>query len=89
MRISLLQLNFQVGDLEGNLEKIYNAAVTASKENPDLIVTSELSLVGYPPQDLLLNHSFIQKTNVKVAELASKLKDFLRCCLVHQKKTLA
>ena len=76
MRISLLQLNFQVGDLEGNLEKIYNAAVTASKENPDLIVTSELSLVGYPPQDLLLNHSFIQKTKVKVAELASKLKDF-------------
>ncbi|MDX2471535.1 MAG: NAD+ synthase [SAR324 cluster bacterium] len=75
MRISLLQLNFQVGDLEGNLEKIYNAAITASKDKPDLIVTSELALVGYPPQDLLLNHSFIAKTKEKVIAFAARMKD--------------
>ena len=75
MRVSLLQLNFQVGDLVQNAEKIFQAAQTAAKDQPDLIVTSELALVGYPPKDLLLNQSFIADVEQEILALAAKMKD--------------
>ncbi|MCX6689688.1 MAG: NAD+ synthase [Methanoregula sp.] len=62
MRISLLQQNPVVGDLRGNEQKIIRGIKKACKENPDLIVTSELALLGYPPRDLLLQKKFIEKS---------------------------
>ncbi len=59
MRIAMLQNNFLVGDLEGNAARIAAAVFAAAREGADLCVSSELSLLGYPPQDLLLNESFI------------------------------
>ena len=62
MKISLLQLNPVVGDLKGNAQKIIRGIQEAGKEDPDLIVTSELALLGYPPRDLLLQKKFIEES---------------------------
>ncbi|OGL44080.1 MAG: NAD+ synthase [Candidatus Schekmanbacteria bacterium RBG_16_38_10] len=70
MRFALLQLNFTVGDIEGNALKIINAVKTAKEQNVNLCITSELALMGYPPRDLLLNTTFINKTQEKITQLA-------------------
>ena len=50
------QLNFTVGDIEGNTKKIIGAIKKANKEyNADIIVFPELSISSYPPEDLLLS----------------------------------
>ena len=55
LRLVAAQLNFWVGDIEGNVEKIIAAAVRARDElRADLIAFPELALLGYPPDDLLL-----------------------------------
>ena len=49
------QLNFLVGDVAGNCEKILEALTQAKKEfSAQLLVVPELALTGYPPEDLLL-----------------------------------
>ncbi len=60
MKIALLQLNPTVGDLRGNADLILKAALRAARA--DLVVTSELALLGYPPRDLLLNADFVQRS---------------------------
>ena len=52
MKITLAQLNPVVGDVRGNLQKIA-ATLAAEPRTSDLVVFSELFLVGYPPRDLL------------------------------------
>ncbi|MES2684408.1 MAG: NAD+ synthase [Pseudomonadota bacterium] len=55
LTLALAQLNLWVGDVEGNVGKIIAAAVKARDElRADLIACPELSLIGYPPDDLLL-----------------------------------
>jgi NAD+ synthase (glutamine-hydrolysing) len=48
MKLALLQLNPTVGDLEGNAGRILAQAQTAALQNPALMITSELALLGYP-----------------------------------------
>ncbi len=55
MRLALAQLNPIIGDLEGNGDKILAISKQACKQKADVIITPELSLWGYPPQDLLLD----------------------------------
>jgi len=59
MKIALAQLNPTIGDIEGNLRRILDAYTRAARMGADLVVTPELSLIGYPPRDLLLKPSFI------------------------------
>lgn len=55
LKLALAQLNLWVGDVEGNVQKIIDAAKHARDElHADLLATPELSLIGYPPDDLLL-----------------------------------
>ncbi len=75
MRFALLQLNFTVGDIEGNALKIIKAVKTAKEQNVNLCITSELALMGYPPRDLLLNRTFINKTQEKITQLAVVLTE--------------
>ncbi len=75
MRISLAQLNPLIGDLSGNREKIINACKKANHHSSNLLVTPELSLLGYPPKDLLLNPELVdsQWENLeKIAEHVSQ-----------------
>ncbi len=61
MKIALAQINPTVGDLAGNVEKIYRFALQAKALQAKLVVFPELALCGYPPRDLLLRRDFLKK----------------------------
>ena len=63
----MAQINSTVGDLEGNITKIWRFLLDAKKCGADLVVFPELAVTGYPPQDLLLENGFVEK-NKKVLE---------------------
>ncbi|MDD1758884.1 MAG: NAD+ synthase [Methanotrichaceae archaeon] len=73
MRLALLQLNPTVGDLKGNAEKI---AAKVCQVEADLVITSELSLLGYPPRDLLFNANFIKRSLEVLRQLAADLANY-------------
>jgi len=60
LRIALAQINCTVGDLKGNAKKIQEWIRRAEKSGADIVAFPELAITGYPPEDLLLRHSFIE-----------------------------
>jgi NAD+ synthase (glutamine-hydrolysing) len=68
MKITLAQLNPVVGDVRGNLEKIA-ATLAAEPRKTDLVVFSELFLVGYPPRDLLEKPGLMRQVQEAVEHL--------------------
>ncbi|HEV3104425.1 MAG TPA: NAD+ synthase [Trinickia sp.] len=75
-RIALAQINVTVGDFAGNIAKIVDAARAAHRDGAKLVVTPELSLSGYPPEDLLLRPAFYTASATALATLAAQLKPF-------------
>lgn len=59
MKIALAQINTTVGDLSGNYQKILNAYQHAASKGAELVLTPELALTGYPPQDLVYKSRFV------------------------------
>lgn len=59
MRLALAQLNFTVGDFDGNYRKMADAVARAAEASADLVVFSELATTGYPPRDLLHHPRFV------------------------------
>lgn len=76
--MAIAQLNPTIGDLAGNAAKIEVMAQTAKQEGADLLLTSELSLCGYPPRDLLLDPSFVEKLERRLQQLAQTCPPQLR-----------
>jgi NAD+ synthase (glutamine-hydrolysing) len=74
LRIGLAQINPTVGDLEGNLRKHLFFLEEALHKKVDLLCFPELSLTGYPPEDLLLKPSFIRHTLQTLKEFAQYAK---------------
>lgn len=74
--IALAQCNFILGDLSKNATKIFEQAQLANLQGAKLLITPELSLTGYPPEDLLFRESFIQSVEMELNLLAEKLKQF-------------
>lgn len=72
---TLLQFNPKIGDLKTNAEKII-VAIKTLKTKPDLIITTELALQGYPPKDLLFNNAFTEASEKYVDYIAKELKDY-------------
>ncbi len=70
MKVALAQLNFFVGDFEGNLAKMLGAVSTAKLQGADLVLFSELATCGYPPLDFLEFDDFIRKAEQSVRRLA-------------------
>ena len=70
MKIALVQLNYLIGDFDGNLDKITDAVSKASSAGAELVVFSELSICGYPPLDLLERKEFIHTCQLYVEKLA-------------------
>jgi NAD+ synthase (glutamine-hydrolysing) len=60
LRVGLAQINCTVGDLEGNTKKIIQYLDKAKKMGVELICFPELSITGYPPEDLLLKPQFLE-----------------------------
>jgi NAD+ synthase (glutamine-hydrolysing) len=69
------QINLVVGDVAGNVKKVIAAAEQARDElNADLVVFPELTLTGYPPEDLLLRPGLIKRVEKGLVSLKSKIK---------------
>ena len=73
VKVAIAQINSTVGDLAGNLAKIAEFSRRAAAQGADIVLTPELSLVGYPPEDLLLRDSFYAKTAQTLDELVTDL----------------
>ena len=71
MRIALAQINPTVGDVPGNAERITARVEEAHKAGAALIVTPELALSGYPPEDLLFHRGFRRRVEESLARLAN------------------
>ena len=74
MKIALAQLNCVVGDLAGNAAKILHYAQTARAQGASLMVTPELALCGYPPEDLLLRDGFNAACLATLQRLAADIQ---------------
>ena len=73
LQISVAQLNFMVGDMPGNAQKIIDAAHTAYAQGSRLLLTPELSICGYAAEDLFLRPSFIAACDDAVKTVATEL----------------
>ncbi|OYY52530.1 MAG: NAD(+) synthase, partial [Polynucleobacter sp. 35-46-207] len=74
--IALAQINPLLGDLPGNARLISQAAAEAFKKGATVVLTPELSLTGYPPEDLLLRPTFIEAAEAELKRLTQELKQF-------------
>ncbi len=72
IRIAACQLNPRVGDLDGNVAAILDAVERAEAAGADLAVFGELSVCGYPPEDLLLKPRFIDDCRAALDKIAAR-----------------
>lgn len=83
LRIVQAQLNFIVGDIDGNLKKHIEAAhIARDKFHADAIVFPELSLTGYPPEDLLFRPHFIRDAEAALKHFIQEIKG-IYCIIGH------
>jgi len=73
LKICIAQLNYCVGDMPGNAQKIIDAARTAYQNGARLVLTPELAICGYAAEDLFLRPSFIQACDDAVNQVAHEL----------------
>ncbi len=74
LRIAACQLNLQVGDLNGNRDKIIAAYREAEASSADIAVFTELAVCGYPPEDLLLKSAFVEEVQETLKTIASEIQ---------------
>ena len=75
VKVAIAQINSTVGDFAGNRAKIVEFARRAADQGADIVLTPELSLAGYPPEDLLLRQSFYAKSAEQFGMLANDIAD--------------
>ena len=71
LRLALCQINQSVGDLDGNAARLRAGIGDARERGADLVVFPELSITGYPPEDLLLKPSFIREAGRALDDVAA------------------
>ena len=69
MKIAIAQLNYHIGNFDGNLQKMLRAVAEAKAKSADLVVFGELSTCGYPPRDFLEFRDFIRLANESIEQL--------------------
>lgn len=74
LKIHLAQINPTVGDLDGNAAKILHEFAKATEAGCDLAVFPEMTICGYPCEDLWLKKYFVEAAQNKVAEIISATK---------------
>ncbi|HVL90945.1 MAG TPA: NAD+ synthase [Actinomycetota bacterium] len=75
LRLALAQINPTVGDLRGNALAVRSWLAKAEAAGADLVAFPELTLTGYPPEDLLLKRSFVDENLAVLARLAKDVGD--------------
>ena len=78
MKLAVAQINCTVGDLAGNAKKILDFTNQAKNKGASLVVTPELALTGYPPEDLLLHAGLRQGVEAAIADIRSKASGIAR-----------
>ena len=73
IKLGLAQINPTVGDFSGNREKIIKHIHQAQQNDIDILTFPELTITGYPPSDLLLRDSFIQKNQNMLIKIAQEV----------------
>src|ERR1700737_326849 len=73
MKIGFAQLNPTVGDLRGNFEKIVQAYDRLAGGGAELVLTPELAITGYPPQDLVFKSRFVPETLQILEQLHARI----------------
>ena len=72
--VAVAQLNCVVGDLSGNARRILEAVSRAQAAGADVVLTPELALCGYPPEDLLLRPAFLDACAAELDALAAQVQ---------------
>ena len=75
IRISIAQINTTVGDLEANQSKIISYIEKARQDRSDVIVLPELTVTGYPPEDLLHKPHFVDQNMTSAQKVAEATQD--------------
>lgn len=75
MKIGLAQINAIIGDFPGNVKRILAAYRECLDAGADLVITPELSLVGYPPRDLVFKSQFVPKCLQALDYLAGEIRE--------------
>ncbi len=76
IRVGLAQINCTVGDLDGNVAKIKEYCRRGADAGVDLLAFPELSICGYPPEDLLLKPQFVADCRARLDEIVHFSRDF-------------
>jgi NAD+ synthase (glutamine-hydrolysing) len=74
MKIGFAQINPTVGDLSGNFEKIVGAYERLTEAGAELVLTPELAIAGYPPQDLVFKSRFVPQNLEMLEKLQARLR---------------
>lgn len=102
VRIALAQINVRVGDIPGNVRKVKRYISKARDEGAAILAFPELTVTGYPPEDLLLNPKFIKDSMDAVQEIRQAAKGitvivgypeldgklYNSCAVIHNKKLI-
>lgn len=75
LRIYSAQINPVVGDFSGNTQKLLQACDQARQAGADLLLTPEMLLTGYPPEDLLLRPALQERVQAQLDQLAREITD--------------
>ena len=75
IRVAAAQINLVVGDLDGNLTRMRDAYTAADAAGADLVVMPELTITGYPPEDLLLKPAFLRHAREVLETFAASTGD--------------
>jgi NAD+ synthase (glutamine-hydrolysing) len=73
MKVGFAQLNLTVGDLRGNFEKIVQSYERLAAAGADLVLTPELAITGYPPQDLVFKSRFVPEAQNILEQLHARV----------------
>lgn len=74
MKIAMAQLNFHIGNFDGNVQKMLDAVKEAKAQKADIVCFSELATTGYPPRDFLEFDDFIDLAEKAIKKLAKAAK---------------
>jgi NAD+ synthase (glutamine-hydrolysing) len=77
IRVALCQRNLVVGDIDGNVDKIRDSLGRVREQGADLALFPELTITGYPPEDLLLKPHFAERAEAALRDLAAEVQDLV------------
>ena len=77
MKITVAQINPVIGDIEANTQKVLESITLAQNAQSDIVLFPELTLCGYPPQDLVYHHTFIDKMEESLQTIAEHSQNIM------------